>query len=236
MKYLGVLLVFVVSSFSHAESILQESHNYEPGEDRKYSLDWASALQLCVKIPKADHKQLKTQCSKRGGCLRISDKTNGRSYGYNRHIVTVNYDEVQGGTLDFVVSNEFDTPQNIEVTAFNPNYRIDEVFDMLPGARKEFVASSNEALAVFARIQVDNVKALVAACRSNRACLKVEYYDDSRKSWSKSWSWVASNSGVGKTLSPDEKSQVRFRVVNDYPMGISVRATASDIKPKTCEW
>lgn len=232
MKCFIIIIIFLISDLTYTETILNDSQSYKPGEKKVFSLDWSKALQLCIKIPNTNRKILKKQCSKPGGCLNVSDKTNSRSYGYNRHIITVDYDEIKGGKLDFVVSNRFDVPHNIDVIAFNPNYQIDETFDLPASKSKEFKASSTKPLAIFASIQVDNSNPLDEACSPKSSCLKVEYYDSSFKSWL----WVASNSGVGKTLPPDENGEIKFRVVNAYPMSINVRVTASDIKPKTCEW
>ena len=232
MKYYIVILAAIISGASHAEIILENSHSYKSGEKKVFSLDWSTALQLCIKIPGADRELLKKQCSVRGGCLSISDRTHNQGYGYNRHIVTIEYDEIEGGKLDFSVSNKFDTLQNIDVTAFNPNHQIDEIFDLPSGSRKEFKVNSNVELAVFSRIQVDNVNPLDEACSPKQNCLKLEYFDNTLKSWL----WVASNGGVGTTLPPDENDEIIFRVLNEYPMSINVRATASDIEPKSCEW
>lgn len=232
MKLLIASLLIATSALARAEVIMKDLHTYKPGERKAFTLNWTNALQLCVKIPAADHRSLRKQCSKRGGCLRLSDKTNHRSYGYDRHIITVDYDSIKGGKLNFAVSNEYDGPHDIAVTAFNPNLVVDESFKLPSGKTKTFKVKSARSLAVFARIPVRNVNPLVKACEPKSNCLKIEFYDENLKSWS----WAASTSGVGKTLSPDKNGEIAFRVVNEYPMAIDVQATAGDIKPASCEW
>ena len=232
MKLLLATLMVITSTLTHAEVIMEDIHDYKSGETKVFSLDWDKELELCIKIPEADRNSLKQQCSKRGGCLRLSDKTNNKSYGYTRHIITVNYEKIEGGKLDFTVSNKFDSLQQISVTAFNPNFLINNNFDLSPGNVEEFKVKSEKELAVFADIPVKNVTRLIEACKPKSNCLKVEFYDTNIKSWS----WVSSNSGVGKTLKPDANSEIAFRVVNEYPMPVNIRATAADVKPRSCEW
>ncbi|MCP4486457.1 MAG: hypothetical protein GY820_03925 [Gammaproteobacteria bacterium] len=176
MKYL-IILAVLISGVGHAEIVMQDSHYYNSGEKKTFSLDWSKALQLCIKIPDVDLELLKKQCHVRGGCLRVSDRTNKKGYGYNRHFLTVTYNDISDGKLDFIVSNEFDSSQNIAVTAFNPNHQVDEIFDLTPGSRKEYKVNSSNELSIFASIQVDNVNPLDEACKPKHSCLKLEYFD-----------------------------------------------------------
>lgn len=232
MRLLIAALLATTSALAHAEVLMKDQHSYKPGERKAFTLNWKKALALCVKIPTADHRSLAKQCSKRGGCLRLSDKTHHRSYGYDSHIITVDYDSIEGGKLNFSVSNEYDNPQEISVTAFNPNLLVDERFKLASGKTKALKVKSDKDLAVFAQIPVKNANPLTEACKPKSNCLKIEFYDKNLKSWS----WAASTSGIGKTLSPDENGEIAFKVVNEYPIAINVRATAGDIKPKSCEW
>ena len=97
---------------------------------------------------------------------------------------------------------------------------------------KSLRLSLKKSLRFFADIPVKNLTRLIEACKPKSNCLKVEFYDINFKSWS----WVSSNSGVGKTLKPDANGEITFRVVNEYPMPVNIRATAADVKPKSCEW
>jgi hypothetical protein len=232
MKYRLLAAVLALGSAVQAEVVFEDVQIYESHQDREFTLNYSGALQLCIKIPGGGEVNLHAQCSVRGGCLKLSDKTNRRSYGYTRHIITVDYDENAAGQLDFTVKNDFDVAQRIAVTAFAPNPSVDESFELPAGEKRSFTVRRDTPTALFARVNAQNVKQLDALCSPTSNCLKLEYFDAE----SGQWSWVASNAGIGKNLPASASGEIEFRVVNEYPAAVSVRATASDVTPAACQW
>mgnify|MGYP003385224779 CR=1 FL=1 len=119
--YLFIYLPSVLSV-----ELLDDTRTYKP----EYNIK-GNDLRVCVSIIGFSAEELEEQCGGRfGDCLEIID--------------------VPGNNLKFDVVNKTNITQKIQVTAFDPDYKINKVIDFPPHTTQLFQIPSDRALDVYA--------------------------------------------------------------------------------------
>jgi hypothetical protein len=229
MKLLYCIFAVFFFTTANAELVVDDISGYPPGQSKEFTSIWSNDFEVCVKAQNSDTDFRQEQCSKHG-CLKITNKENGATKQSHGRTLVKKYSGID--TLSFSVSHEYENIENLRVSVFNPKYILDEVFTLQPGEIKEYSVESDTPLFIGAGIQVENLNSLYEACaktKDGRSCLRMEY-----PGIFESWSWTTTTSGIHKTLKPSKNGQIKFRVINNYPINIDLRVTTGDPKPDTC--
>lgn len=211
MKYLAILLFAIFcSQFAFAEPI-DDIQTYTKEGSREYSIDGTN-LRVCASIIGSSNQELKEYCGgKFGDCLDIIDvqELSERASG-NRKRISADYINVPSNSLKFTVLNKTGINQKIQVTAFDPNYQINEILELSPKTTRIFHVPSEQPLYVYAGIDIKHHYSLDKHCEEKFGCLKIEDFRIDK--------WVSQTSarGLGNIIIPDSSGSVKFKITNKH--------------------
>ncbi len=226
MRFLLTLILIGATLSVSAQTPLDVIDTFAPGAKREYGVDGIN-LRVCAKIANASTEILEQQCgSKFGDCINITNvQFLSESVSWNRKRISADYITVPEGNLKFQVINNTDHPHEIQVTAYNPDYRINELYEFLSKQTRIFSFESETPLYVYAGIALEHQASLINRCNRKFGCIKVEDFRVDK--------WVSQSSGLGlgQKLSPDKNGLVRLKVTNDYtvPAMITIYARIPDV-------
>jgi len=226
LKYFVIFLFFLYVPMVLSGETLDDTRTYKPGNKHEYSVK-GKDLRVCASIIGVSREELEEQCGgKFGDCLEIIDvkKFSKVAFG-NRKSIKADYIDVSGNILKFNVVNNTNRIQEIQVTAFDPDYKINKIIDLPPNTTQLFNIPSDRALFVYAEIDMNHHYSLEKHCKEKFGCLKFEDYRTDK--------WVAQTSGrgFGQNLQPDNDGVVRFKITNDHSIStkIDLYARSSDL-------
>jgi len=137
MKHITLLLFIVAYSQFVWGSTINDTQIYKGKNSHDYSIN-AESLRVCASILGFSNNDLKEYCGGRfGDCLDIVDvQTLAERAQGNRKTIKADYVNMSGNDLKFTVTNKTSIDQEIMVTAYDPNYRVNEILELPPKSTK----------------------------------------------------------------------------------------------------